>query len=212
MPRVCITVPGKNAQPYRFSLDRKVVRLGRAGDNDLVIETPSVSSYHCEMHRIEGGYVLKDSDSTNGIKLDGTRMEVIDLVNDCEVHVGDAELDFELTKEEIEILGKEEHSAKEQAKLPPTKKKKKAEPVDEAAPPKEAAYRPAPVVSGGQLHGGANFAISMALLALAILSFYFGMATRHQAKTGNSLLQEIMGTTAPAEAPGEETEEPPSTE
>ena len=58
MPRVCINVTGKNSQPYRFSLDRKIVRLGRAADNDIIIDCPSVSSHHCEMRRVGGGYVF----------------------------------------------------------------------------------------------------------------------------------------------------------
>ena len=207
MPRVCITVPGKNAQPYRFSLDRKVVRLGRGSDNDLVIDTPSVSSYHCEMHRIEGGYILKDCDSTNGVKLDGTRMEVIDLSNEAEVHVGDAELDFELTKEELDTLSQEEHKAQEQVKLPPSKEKKsaKSKPAPEKAAPDVAPRRPVIPIHSGQSGGGANFAISMVLLALAILSFYFGMATRHQAKTGRSFWNDFIGADAPAKkAPEDE--------
>ncbi|NIP98269.1 MAG: FHA domain-containing protein, partial [Akkermansiaceae bacterium] len=118
MPRVCITVHGKNAQPYRFSLERKVVRLGRASDNDIVINCPSVSSHHCEMRRVEGGYILKDSSSTNGIKLDGDKMEIIDLDNGQEILVGDAALDFTLSGEELDDLSKEERVPQQRARLP----------------------------------------------------------------------------------------------
>ena len=51
MPRVTITVPDKNAQPYRFQMDREVVTLGRGSENDIAIESGSVSLYHAEMHR-----------------------------------------------------------------------------------------------------------------------------------------------------------------
>ena len=60
MPRVTITVPEKNAQPYRFQLDRPVVSLGRGSENDIAIESGSVSVHHAEMRRIEGGYELRD--------------------------------------------------------------------------------------------------------------------------------------------------------
>ena len=119
MPRVCINVTGKNSQPYRFSLDRKIVRLGRAADNDIIIDCPSVSSHHSEMRRVEGGYILQDLDSTNGIKVDGSRMEVIDLENDMEITVGDAEMEFELTDEERDTLGDEDHAPQGKPKLPP---------------------------------------------------------------------------------------------
>lgn len=122
MPRVCITVPGKNSQPYRFSLDRKIVRLGRAADNDIIIDCPSVSSHHCEMRRVEGGYILQDLDSTNGIKADGCRMEVLDLENDVDVSIGDADLDFELTDDERADLKKEPHKSHGKVKLPPISK------------------------------------------------------------------------------------------
>ncbi|MDA1006649.1 MAG: FHA domain-containing protein, partial [Verrucomicrobia bacterium] len=122
MPRVCITVPGKNSQPYRFSLDRKIVRLGRAADNDIIIDCPSVSSHHCEMRRVEGGYILQDLDSTNGIKADGSRMEVLDLENDVDVSIGDADLDFELTDDERTDLKKEPHKSHGKVKLPPISK------------------------------------------------------------------------------------------
>ncbi|MEM7316173.1 MAG: FHA domain-containing protein, partial [Planctomycetota bacterium] len=96
-------------------VERKVVRLGRASDNDIVIDCPSVSSHHCEMRRIEGGYILKDTESTNGIKLEGDRMTIIDLENGQEVEVGDANLDFELTKDELSELKKEDHKPQQQA-------------------------------------------------------------------------------------------------
>ena len=60
MPRVTITVPDRNPQPYRFQLDRQAVNMGRGSDNDIVIEDGSVSVRHAVMERIEGGYQLRD--------------------------------------------------------------------------------------------------------------------------------------------------------
>ena len=42
--------------------------MGRGSDNDIVIDSGSVSGSHAEMRRIEGGYELVDLGSTNGIK------------------------------------------------------------------------------------------------------------------------------------------------
>ncbi|MDB4740539.1 FHA domain-containing protein, partial [Akkermansiaceae bacterium] len=64
MPRVSITIPGKNSQPYRFKLDRNKVTIGRSADNDIVIDDTSVSSTHCTMDRVDGGYILRDKNST----------------------------------------------------------------------------------------------------------------------------------------------------
>ena len=95
--------------------------MGRSTDNDIVIDCPSVSSHHCEMKRIEGGYILEDKDSTNGIKLDDERMEIIDLENDLDILVGDAALEFELTDKEKDALAEEDHVPKQRAPLPKKK-------------------------------------------------------------------------------------------
>ena len=52
MPRVTITVPDKKPQPYRFQLDRKLTRMGRGSENDIVIDCASVSVHHAEMERV----------------------------------------------------------------------------------------------------------------------------------------------------------------
>lgn len=122
MPRVIITVPEKNAQPYRFELDRKVVSFGRAADNDIVMDTESVSGKHVEMRRVEGGYVLADQGSTNGMKLKGRSMKHIVLNSGMEVEFGEVLFEFSLSPEELEVLEKEkgdEEDFKGPARLPP---------------------------------------------------------------------------------------------
>ncbi|NNC88325.1 MAG: FHA domain-containing protein [Akkermansiaceae bacterium] len=203
MPRVCITVPGNNAQPYRFSLERKIVRLGRAADNDIVVDCPSVSSHHCEMRRVEGGYILADAGSTNGISLDDEPMEIIDLDNGMEIKVGDSDLDFELTPEERAELASEDHVPQQRRKLPSAPAEKTADkaPV-EADEPRAAPSRPPaapPLASSQQASGGINFLISMCFLVLAGLAFYLGLSTKHRAETGRSLWQDLSGSGAPAE-------------
>jgi pSer/pThr/pTyr-binding forkhead associated (FHA) protein len=107
MPRITITVPEKNAQPYRFQLDRQTVTIGRGSDNDIVIESGSVSVHHAEMRKIEGGYELHDVSSTNGIKLDGIRHQMIPLRSGATAKIGDVPFDFVLNDEESEALARE---------------------------------------------------------------------------------------------------------
>jgi len=184
MPRVCITAQGKNAQPYRFSLDRKVVRIGRSTDNDIVIDCPSVSSHHCEMKRIDGGYILEDKDSTNGIKVADARMEIIDLENGLDILVGDAALDFELTDKEKDALSEEEHVPKQRAPLPKKKKDGKASAKRPASPLPSLPGSPGAVTPLviTPTTSGANFAITIGLLFVALMAFYFGLASKHQSK------------------------------
>ena len=70
------------------------------------------------MERVKGGYILRDQDSTNGIKQEEALMEVIDLVDGMEVLVGDVTLEFTLSEDEIEELEQEEFTSHQKKKLP----------------------------------------------------------------------------------------------
>lgn len=52
-----------------------VVRLGRAIDNDVVLESQRVSRYHAQLRWVESGWLVYDLDSTNGTWLDDARIE-----------------------------------------------------------------------------------------------------------------------------------------
>lgn len=230
MPRVCITVTGKNSQPYRFSLERKIVRLGRAADNDIIIDCPSVSSHHCEMRRVGGGYTLQDLDSTNGIKVDGERMEIIDLENDMEVTVGDADLDFELTPEELSELGDEDHASHNKRKLPPIGEDGDGGPQDaqdgdasesegdedrpkKAKKKKEAPAKKREPAEARQPSHGLNFLISIVFLVLALGVFYAGMSLKHNHPDnwpGRNLWNDMFGSGAPAQADEAPAPAPPT--
>jgi len=106
MPRVAITIPGKNSQPYRFKLDRGKVSIGRSSDNDIVIDCPSVSSLHCTMERVPGGYILRDRQSTNGVRLDEEYMSTVDLRNDANVRIGGVQFSYTLSDDELDELDK----------------------------------------------------------------------------------------------------------
>lgn len=131
MPRITISEPGKTSQPYRLKTDRKSTKIGRATDNDIILGAGSASTYHCEMKRVEGGFILEDNNSTNGIKLEDARYTVIDLVNGMNVKIGDdINFHFELSDEELEILADEDSESHQQAMFPKSKEKPVAAPID----------------------------------------------------------------------------------
>lgn len=192
MPRVTITVPQKPPQPYRFKLDRKVVSLGRASENDIVIDSSSISGKHAEMQRIEGGYELSDVGSTNGIKFNGMRQQVIPLLTGMSVNLGDVTFDFTLTDEELEILGREIRVAespiiKEQELTIPTQKS--VEDLPEAKPARKTAPQPETTSCAGMA------GISILFMILATATFYAGLDIRHRKETGESLLKGIANKT-----------------
>ena len=204
MPRVTITVPDKMPQPYRFQLDRRVVMIGRGSENDIAVECGSISVKHAEMVRIDGGYELRDLGSTNGIKLDGERHEVIPLRHGASVKLGDVAFDFELSEEEREALRREkvlddEPVSKVPAELAPAVKEAAAE--SEVAPKKRAA--------GASSDGGGGFIKFVLILLFALLAFFAGLAIRHYKETGGWLLNAIQSKTKTLKA-NREAQTPPA--
>ena len=188
MPRVIITIPEQDAQPYRFQLERKVVSLGRGSDNDIVVECASVSGKHAEMHRVDGGYVLSDLGSTNGIKVDGMRQQKVSLASGMTVKLGDVLFEFSLAEEELAILEQEkpvvetpgaEISEETDADLPKPKRKP-AKPAQRTIVVPESADK------------GSGFGMIFLFIVLAVAAFYAGISIRHQKETGESLFKAIV--------------------
>lgn len=188
MPRVTITVPEKNAQPYRFQLDRQLVALGRGSENDIVIDSGSVSVLHAEMRRVEGGYELRDLGSTNGIKLNGVREDVIQLRSGATVKIGDVAFDFLLSDEEREALARE----RPQEASPIIREAEESEP--QPLPARAVTYAPA-------RSGGGSFGASVLFLTLACAAFFAGLAVRYQKETGGNLIEAIKAKSAEQVAP-----------
>ncbi len=183
MPRVTITIPGSTPQPYRFDLSSKEVKIGRATENDIVVPCGSVSSHHAIMARISGGFELRDSQSTNGTKLNGTRLTTIPLHSGMSVELGDVVFGFSLTDEEQHQLDQElatmsepQPSAKDE--LPPLPEKSVAQPT-------KARRAATAAPSNNESHSGL---ISAVFIVLACLAFFVGMSIRHQKDTGKPLL------------------------
>ena len=202
MPRVIITVPDQTPQPYRFLLDRQAVQLGRGSDNDIAINCASVSVHHAVMERIEGGYQIRDLDSTNGSKLDGARMPIIPLRDGLSVKLGDVSFDFSLSDEEKEALSSEK---------PPTESEIIKEDPDTVKPkkpvkkPVKRGYVPSETKDSAQ---GALMIVVFAILAA--LAFFIGLSIRHEKDTGQSLIKSIMDkgkTTAAEPAPAPPAQE-----
>ena len=186
MPRITITVPERTPQPYRFQLDRPTVTLGRGSENDIAIDCRSISVKHAEMVRVKGGYELRDSGSTNGIKLDGERVEVIELRNGLAVTLGDVGFEFLLTDEEKEVLQRENPDSKPLE----TPADEQVSETEEDAAPARVPKKARPVVLPAQ-EGGGGLAMVILFIILAAAAFFAGMAVRYQKDTGSSLLDAV---------------------
>lgn len=179
MPRVTITVPEKNAQPYRFPLDREVVTLGRGGENDIAIDSGSVSNTHAEMRRTKGGYELVDVGSTNGLKLNDERLPVVPLSSGMIVKIGDVSFGFTLSDEELSAI-----TVENLPRLPVVNAEKVTPPSAEKSPPSVATYIP-------PIRRESNLGSTVTFLILAAAAFAAGLYFRYQKETGGDLIQAI---------------------
>ncbi|MEZ4367246.1 MAG: sigma 54-interacting transcriptional regulator [Kofleriaceae bacterium] len=81
-----------------------VVRVGKAADNDVVLDDEMVSRAHFEIVRDAKGYLVRDLGSTNGTFLDEAEIKEAYVHPGCVVAAGGVELRVTPTEERIEIL------------------------------------------------------------------------------------------------------------
>ncbi|MBM4164390.1 MAG: FHA domain-containing protein [Lentisphaerae bacterium] len=62
---------------HKFDLKDGVTRIGRRAENDVILVYPSVSGTHAEIIRSDDGFELRDLGSTNGTRLNGSRIQSI---------------------------------------------------------------------------------------------------------------------------------------
>jgi serine/threonine protein kinase len=72
MPKIVLTYNDKVIK--EIPLTDAVVNIGRNADNDLVIDNLAVSGHHARIAKLDGGVVIQDTGSTNGIFLNGEKI------------------------------------------------------------------------------------------------------------------------------------------
>lgn len=79
----------------KYDLTKRQVVIGRSRDCDVTVDDPNVSRRHAEVRQDEGAYWIVDLGSTNGIEVNGSRVERAQLENDDRIVVGKTHLTFE---------------------------------------------------------------------------------------------------------------------
>ena len=95
---ITVNFPGSEPATHRFDIDR--IRIGREGDNDLVLESDSCSRYHAEILFGRGIYKIVDLNSTNGISVGSQRVQEHIITSGDEVEVGDYTLGLSIPRVE----------------------------------------------------------------------------------------------------------------
>lgn len=71
------------------------IKIGRASDNDIVIESPLSSRYHAEISVINGKATIKDLNSKNGVFVNGTRINRHSYIEKSDViNIADTKITF----------------------------------------------------------------------------------------------------------------------
>lgn len=109
MPRIQFTTP--EGASGALELDAERMSVGRTDDNQLVIADDSVSSHHGEFTFDGNSWTLTDLGSTNGTKIDGNRVESLNLTPGGAFQLGNVNCVF---------LGDEAAASEEDAYSAPT--------------------------------------------------------------------------------------------
>jgi len=86
-----------------FALNKSTVRIGKAPENDVVLEDPTVSRAHLLVQRQGDRFLVQDLGSTNGTFLDGAQVREAYLRPGAILEVGDVRLRFQPEVAPVEI-------------------------------------------------------------------------------------------------------------
>jgi DNA-binding NtrC family response regulator len=93
LPRVEVALKSASGQVLRAPLGMSPVRVGSAGECDLVCADPGISRHHCEVALDERGVILRDLGSKNGTFVGDLRIEAAWLSPGLVARVGEARLE-----------------------------------------------------------------------------------------------------------------------
>jgi len=102
--RRCKLTLATDSGPREYSFDKAEVTIGGMQDNDVVVRDDTVSRYHCKIVQEDQAYVLVDLRSTNGTFVNNVRIREAFLRPGCTLAVGQTQIKFNATDEEVEIV------------------------------------------------------------------------------------------------------------
>jgi transcriptional regulator with GAF, ATPase, and Fis domain len=85
-------------------------RIGKSNDNDITLTDDTVSRHHCELLRAPDGIHVRDLESTNGTRVDGTRIREAVLGPGQVLKVGEVEISIRPTQQKMELLPSDKSS------------------------------------------------------------------------------------------------------
>lgn len=99
-----------------FDIVDEEVHMGRELDNTLRLPDPSISRHHCVIRKVGGGYEIQDLQSSNGVLVNGNRVQSSPLRNGDRITLGQVQLTFQDPRPEANPTAA---IAREEAPAPP---------------------------------------------------------------------------------------------
>jgi transcriptional regulator with GAF, ATPase, and Fis domain len=103
---VVVVVLSGSQRGRQVRLDEKM-RIGKAPDNDLVLEDDTVSRHHCELERREHGVLVRDLGSTNHTRVGRTAIQEAVVEAGATIKVGGVELGVRVEPRRAQLLPSE---------------------------------------------------------------------------------------------------------
>jgi hypothetical protein len=94
--RAFLLVRTEGAPQVRFDLGGALISIGRASDNDVIVDDPEVSRHHCQLKLQHGAYSLADLGSRNGSWINGQPVSEVALGPGDMIRIGSTEIEFQV--------------------------------------------------------------------------------------------------------------------
>jgi hypothetical protein len=94
--RAFLLVRTDGARQVRFDLGGALISIGRASDNDVIVDDPEVSRHHCQLKLQHGAYSFADLGSRNGSWINGEPVSEVALGPGDSIRIGSTEIEFQV--------------------------------------------------------------------------------------------------------------------
>lgn len=94
--RAFLLVRTDGAEQVRFDLGGPLISIGRASDNDVIVDDPEVSRHHCQLKLQHGAYGFADLGSRNGSWVNGQQVSEVALGPGDSIQIGSTEILFQV--------------------------------------------------------------------------------------------------------------------
>ena len=97
--RAYLLVSTRGSRAVQFDLGDHLIGIGRASDNDVIVDDPMVSRHHCQLRLQHGAYGFADLGSRNGSTVNGQPVSQIALGPGDVIRIGDTEIEFQVRRD-----------------------------------------------------------------------------------------------------------------